>query len=139
MGDKEQHIRLRAYHIWEREGRGEGRAEDHWREAESEVERELAQPAVQVVELQEPTKKKANGAGKPSAAKKAPLAKPSDARADASGLDRLGKSRPQAAARRHPPTLSRPVLLSDPALPQNRPEPVRAKHPRRERAAHARE
>jgi len=91
MSDKEQHIRLRAYHIWEREGRGEGRAEDHWREAEIEVERELAQLAAQVVEPQEPTKRKANGAGKPSAAKKAPPAKLSEARADASGAGQVQK------------------------------------------------
>src|SRR3954447_19402442 len=45
--DKEQRIRLRAYHIWERGGRGEERAEDHWRQAEIEVERELAQPSGQ--------------------------------------------------------------------------------------------
>jgi hypothetical protein len=97
MSDKEQHIRLRAYHIWEREGRGEGRAEDHWREAEIEVERELAQLAAQVVEPQEPTKRKANGAGKPSAAKKALPAKLSEARADASGTGQV--QRKPAASR----------------------------------------
>ena|SRR3712207_2090020 len=94
MGDKEQHIRLRAYHIWEPEGRGDGQAEDHWREAESEVERELAQPAVQVVELQEPTKKKANGAGKPSAAKKPAAAKATNARVDASEAGTAKKKPP---------------------------------------------
>jgi hypothetical protein len=31
--NKEQAIRERAYHIWEREGRPEGRADDHWRYA----------------------------------------------------------------------------------------------------------
>ena len=93
MGDKEQHIRLRAYHIWEPEGRGDGQAEDHWREAESEVERELAQPAVQVVEPQEPTKRKANGAGKPSAAKK-PVAKAAIARVHASEAGTAKKKPP---------------------------------------------
>lgn len=28
--NREQTIRERAYHIWEREGRPDGRAEDHW-------------------------------------------------------------------------------------------------------------
>ena len=40
MSDKEQRIRTRAYEIWEREGRHDGRAEDHWRRAELEVEQE---------------------------------------------------------------------------------------------------
>ena len=31
--DSEQAIRERAYLIWEREGRPEGRADDHWRHA----------------------------------------------------------------------------------------------------------
>lgn len=30
-------IRQRAYHIWEREGRPEGRADDHWQMARSEL------------------------------------------------------------------------------------------------------
>ena len=29
--DQEQRIRERAYHLWEVEGRPEGRAEEHWR------------------------------------------------------------------------------------------------------------
>lgn len=35
--NKDEKIRLRAYQIWENEGRPEGRAEDHWRRAEDEV------------------------------------------------------------------------------------------------------
>lgn len=34
-------IRERAYHIWEREGRPEGRAEDHWQMARSELAIEM--------------------------------------------------------------------------------------------------
>jgi hypothetical protein len=34
--DLEQAIRERAYLIWEREGRPDGRAEDHWRNASVE-------------------------------------------------------------------------------------------------------
>lgn len=33
-------IRVRAYRIWERSGRPEGCAEDHWREALAELEAE---------------------------------------------------------------------------------------------------
>ena len=35
--DKYEAIRKRAHEIWEREGRPEGRHEDHWREAEAEL------------------------------------------------------------------------------------------------------
>ena len=34
--NKEQAIRVRAYFIWEREGRPEGRARDHWHRAVTE-------------------------------------------------------------------------------------------------------
>jgi Protein of unknown function (DUF2934) len=35
--DLQQRIKLRAYLIWEQEGRPEGRAEEHWLRAEAEV------------------------------------------------------------------------------------------------------
>lgn len=35
-------VRVRAYRIWERTGRPEGHAEDHWREALAELEAEQA-------------------------------------------------------------------------------------------------
>jgi hypothetical protein len=35
--DKYEAIRKRAHEIWEREGRPEGRHENHWREAEAEL------------------------------------------------------------------------------------------------------
>lgn len=38
-------IRLRAYRIWEKSGRPEGRAEEHWREALAELEAEAAAAA----------------------------------------------------------------------------------------------
>jgi Protein of unknown function (DUF2934) len=34
-------IRMRAYQIWEQEGRPHGRDEDHWREAERQLEVEF--------------------------------------------------------------------------------------------------
>ena len=36
-GDRERLIRERAYEIWEREGRPEGRDAEHWRQAAAEL------------------------------------------------------------------------------------------------------
>jgi hypothetical protein len=38
--DRDQLIRERAYHIWEREGRPHGRDAMHWQQAVSEIEAE---------------------------------------------------------------------------------------------------
>jgi hypothetical protein len=38
--DREQAVREAAYSIWEREGRPDGHAEDHWRQALAEMARE---------------------------------------------------------------------------------------------------
>ena len=38
---RQEQVRERAYQIWEREGRQDGRAEEHWWQAEQE----LAEPA----------------------------------------------------------------------------------------------
>lgn len=38
----DERIRDRAYALWEREGQPEGRAEEHWRQARSDVEAEDA-------------------------------------------------------------------------------------------------
>ena len=35
--DREMRIRQRAYEIWDRDGRLEGRADEHWRRAELEI------------------------------------------------------------------------------------------------------
>lgn len=40
LPDQEERIRLRAYEIWEREGRPEGREAEHWDRARSEIEAE---------------------------------------------------------------------------------------------------
>jgi hypothetical protein len=42
MPDKEERIRERAYLIWEREGRLDGRHEHNWEEARREIEAEEA-------------------------------------------------------------------------------------------------
>ena len=41
-GEQQERIRERAQAIWEREGRPEGRHEDHWGQAEKEINAELA-------------------------------------------------------------------------------------------------
>ena len=41
--DAENRIRLRAYAIWEREGRPDGRHIEHWFLAQREIEQETAQ------------------------------------------------------------------------------------------------
>jgi len=40
--DREHKVRERAYQIWEREGRPEGREDEHWAQAEREIESEGA-------------------------------------------------------------------------------------------------
>src|SRR3712207_1422678 len=73
MSDKEQRTRVRAYHIWERTGCADGQAEDHWWEAELEIERELAQLAAQPSDGQEQPKKRA-GKGQTASASRVPKA-----------------------------------------------------------------
>ena len=63
MSDKEQRIRARAYEIWEGEGRHDGRAEEHWRQAEREIEHALRSAQAQAAEAAEqPPKAAASGA-----------------------------------------------------------------------------
>jgi hypothetical protein len=38
MSDLDQQIRRRAYQIWEEEGRPQGRAQEHWLQAQNEVQ-----------------------------------------------------------------------------------------------------
>lgn len=45
MDTRRQRISDRAYAIWEREGRPEGRAEHYWYVAEAEIAREMTGPA----------------------------------------------------------------------------------------------
>ncbi len=39
--DREARIRDRAYEIWVREGRPQGRQDEHWRQAEAEIAAEM--------------------------------------------------------------------------------------------------
>jgi hypothetical protein len=38
----EERVQVRAYALWEQDGKPEGRADHHWRQAQSEIEREDA-------------------------------------------------------------------------------------------------
>ena len=38
--DREERIKARAHEIWQREGSPEGRENDHWKEAEQELDAE---------------------------------------------------------------------------------------------------
>ncbi len=62
-------IELRAYYIWEREGRPEGRGAEHWVLAEAEITSELTGKKAAAATIPEPP------ASKPAAVKKAPAAK----------------------------------------------------------------
>lgn len=62
-------IELRAYYIWEREGRPIGRGAEHWALAEAEIASELTVKKAAVATVPEPP------APKPAAPKKAPAAK----------------------------------------------------------------
>lgn len=58
QGDREDRIRHRAYEIWERDGRPEGRGEDHWAQACAEIEAEdrattMAEPAAMVAAVKD--------------------------------------------------------------------------------------
>lgn len=39
MSENEEKIRQRAYEIWEREGRPEGRGHEHWSQARREIDK----------------------------------------------------------------------------------------------------
>jgi hypothetical protein len=45
LPDQEDRIRRRAYEIWEREGRPDGRQADHWAAAQAELEDEARRPS----------------------------------------------------------------------------------------------
>ncbi len=38
MQTSQEHVRLRAYQLWEEEGRPDGKAMDHWSQAERELQ-----------------------------------------------------------------------------------------------------
>jgi Protein of unknown function (DUF2934) len=66
MEPLEERIRERAYQIWEREGKPDGRDAEHWQQAASEIDAEVAAHA---------------GAGEPPAADPArPAASPTPTR-----------------------------------------------------------
>jgi Protein of unknown function (DUF2934) len=42
--EKEDRVRDRAYALWEKDGRPDGRSDEYWQQARSEVEAEEAEP-----------------------------------------------------------------------------------------------
>jgi hypothetical protein len=50
----EDRVRERAYALWERNGRREGRSDEYWQQARAEVEAEEAEPGNEIPE--EPAK-----------------------------------------------------------------------------------
>jgi Protein of unknown function (DUF2934) len=99
MSDKEQRIRTRAYEIWEREGRHDGWAEDHWRRAELEVEQEKA--------LDTQTAEAAVHQVKTAGKRASPSIKATQTEVDATGSEEAAKkpiaSRKKAATDAKPP------------------------------------
>jgi hypothetical protein len=70
----EHEIRVRAYSLWEQEGRTEGRALDYWSRAEREVAAmqdalKAAVATTQAAAASKPAEAKASGAKKPAAKK----------------------------------------------------------------------
>jgi Protein of unknown function (DUF2934) len=113
MSDKEQRIRVRAYAIWEGEGRHDGQAEEHWRQAEREIEHALRSAEAQAAEAPEQPPKTAGNRARTSA-------KATQTGADASGLE--GASRK--------PTTSRKTASVDATSSKVRQKPT-ATHSRR--------
>jgi DUF2934 family protein len=53
--DREKRVRERAYQIWQREGEPHGRADEHWAQAEAEIELEHELAADRAAAGQKPT------------------------------------------------------------------------------------
>ncbi|MEE8272201.1 MAG: DUF2934 domain-containing protein [Alphaproteobacteria bacterium] len=81
-------IRDRAYHIWEREGRPQGRERDHWLQAAWELRGEHAAQAA--AKAQAATPKKAKAAAKPNGKANPARAKATRAKAATTGTKRAG-------------------------------------------------
>ena len=41
----DERVRLRAYHLWEQDGRPHGRNDEYWRRALAEIQAEAREPA----------------------------------------------------------------------------------------------
>jgi Protein of unknown function (DUF2934) len=53
--DREKRVRERAYQIWQRQGEPHGRADEHWAQAEAEIELEHELAADRAAAGQKPT------------------------------------------------------------------------------------
>ena len=65
--EREERIRQRAYQIWQSEGHGHGRQDDHWHQAEREIAAEEAGGSSKAP--RRATRSRTASAGKPTAAK----------------------------------------------------------------------
>lgn len=63
--DREQRIRERAYEIWEREGRPQGRAAEHWARAAGEIAAETEGEPEAVSVAEGPAKTRSDGTTTP--------------------------------------------------------------------------
>src|SRR3712207_4008002 len=123
MSDKEQRIRVRAFEIWEGEGRHDGRAEEHWWQAELEIEHALRSAEAQAAETPAQPPEAAGNRARTST-------KATQTGADASGFE--GASRKPKAGRKRPWTPSHPRSV------KSRPQLARAEHLRPEQNGTAR-
>jgi len=89
-------IEIRAYEIWEREGRPEGKATEHWDRAIAEITREEAEAAVAKMKKPSTRKKAASG-------KKAEKTKPTT-RAKKTENASTAKKEPKGQTRKAPAT-----------------------------------
>lgn len=72
--DKRSKFEIRAYEIWEREGRPDGKATEHWEQAVAEIAREEAE--AKAAKSKKPSnRKKTTGGTKPEKSKPAARAK----------------------------------------------------------------
>ena len=70
QNQRNEKVRERAYQIWEREGRQDGRAEEHWSKAEQELAESQARPASEINGAgAEEAAPATNGSARPAAAK----------------------------------------------------------------------
>jgi len=116
MSDKEQRIRRRAYEIWEQDGRRDGRAQDHWRQAELEAEQALELLEAPAAETPEPA---ATTVGK----RATPSAKVAQTGVDASGSEEAPRE-PTPSRRRNASAGSKPSgATKRTAAPRSRQRP----------------
>jgi hypothetical protein len=97
--DRQRKIERRANEIWQREGRPDGRADEHWRLATAEVEAEEAAAVRPASAAREPQPAPEEAAAKP-AAKAAPKRGSKSRAASAGKADTAKAEEPKKTARK---------------------------------------